>query len=127
MTSNEFDSGPNPADTSAVTLVQDLEVLCKRCYYLQKSNSEMYDYLAKGDQELLSYIGENDKILLKYKKKIKDILDFLKENYQNYHLPMNITDLIQQEEHEKQVCDEKKKKMMSETIYAEKQEEGIFL
>ncbi|CAF1063754.1 unnamed protein product [Rotaria sordida] len=95
-------------------LMDDIEALCKRCYHLQKSNNEMYDYI-KEDNQLQEYINENEKIIEKYHRKINEILQFIKENSNQqdeiHWSPMAI-DYKKMEEEEKRLCDEKRKKLI---------------
>ncbi|CAF3964290.1 unnamed protein product [Rotaria sp. Silwood2] len=95
-------------------LMDDIEGLCKRCYHLQKSNNEMYDYI-KEDKQLQEYIDENEKIIEKYHRKINEIFQFIKDNNNQQgeiHWSPIAIDYKKMEEEEKRLCDEKKKKLV---------------
>ncbi|CAF1617867.1 unnamed protein product [Adineta ricciae] len=96
-------------------LMESIEDLCKRCYHLQKSNSDMYDYV-KDDSELQEHIDENEKIIEKYHRKINEIFQLIKENTANQkeiHWSPIALDFKKMEEEQKRSCMEKKTQLMT--------------
>ncbi|UJR23782.1 hypothetical protein I4U23_026759 [Adineta vaga] len=110
-------------------LMEDVEGLCKRCYHLQKSNNEMYDYI-KDDSQLQEYIDENEKIIEKYHRKIDEIFQLINENKdgeKEVHWPPIAMDFKKMEEEEKRLCIEKKNQLMNNQQQTVSEDQGVYL
>ncbi|CAF1007971.1 unnamed protein product [Adineta steineri] len=117
---------------STCQLMEDIEGLCKRCYHLQKSNNDMYDYI-KEDSQMQEYIYENEKIIEKYHQKIHEIFQLIKEHSEQ-EIELNwspiASDYKKMEEEQKRLCNEKKTKLMESQITDEQNgtdDKGVYL
>ncbi|CAF1410388.1 unnamed protein product [Rotaria magnacalcarata] len=99
-------------------LMEDVEGLCKRCYHLQKSNNDMYDYI-KEDHQLQEYVDENEQIIEKYHRKINEICQFMKDNSDKkdeIHLSPTVIDYKRMEAEQKRLCNEKRNKLAENSM-----------
>lgn len=90
------------------------------------------DYI-KEDCQLQEYIDENEKIIEKYHRKINEMIQLIKDNYNQegdvYWSPIAI-DYKKKEEEEKKSCDEKKSKLLEDSKNHEQtmsDDKGVYL
>ncbi len=94
-------------------MVRDLLFLKKMCHLRN------LDYI-KEDQQLQEYIDENEKIIEKYHRKINEIIQLIRENNDQpteIHWSPIAIDYKKLENEEKNLCDEKKKKLFVKCIF----------